>query len=149
MIFAVREAALDDWQGIHQLNAELGYDYPPDKTRRRLECILPNETAIIYVAEMNGQLAGYIHAVEYECTYLDSMKDILALVVAKQYRGQGIGRALLTAAEDWAKCTGAAGIRLVSGMDRTGAHKFYEACGYVCRKAQKNFVKRFPVVTPQ
>ena len=142
MSYTIRAAAIGDWQDICRLNAVLGYDYPPDKTRQRLELVLPDKTAKIYVAEADGQAVGYIHAVNYECTYVDSMKDILALTVAERYRGLGIGRALLSAAETWARQTGAAGIRLVSGMDRVGAHRFYEACGYIDRKDQKNFVKR-------
>jgi len=141
MAFTIREAALDDWEGIYRLNVELGYDY--SNTHRRLERILPDETAKIYVAEADGLLAGYIHTADYECLYMDSLKDILALVVLEQCRGLGLGRALLTAAEEWARQTGAAGVRLVSGMNRIGAHRFYEACGYVNRKDQKNFVKWF------
>ena len=143
MALAVREATLNDWENISRLNAELGCEYPPEKTRCRLERILPDKTMKLFVAEENGRVAGYIHAANYECAYMDSMKDILALVVVESCRGQGVGRALLTAAEDWAKSTGALGVRLVSGIDREDAHLFYEACGYVNRKNQKNFVKKF------
>jgi Predicted acetyltransferase len=58
-------------------------------------------------------------------------------------RRQGVGAKLLHAVEEWAKSTGAAGVRLVSGYSRTGAHRFYEALGYSNRKDQKNFVKYF------
>ena len=142
MPYTIREADINDYQDICLLNGELGYEYPPEKTRQRLERILPDETAKIYVAEADSRVVGYIHTVGYECAYVDSMKDILALVVTKTCRGQGIGRALLATAEDWAKRTAASGVRLVSGIDRAGAHRFYEACGYVNRKTQKNFEKK-------
>jgi hypothetical protein len=38
---------------------------------------------------------------------------------------------------------GCAGVRLASGMVRSGAHRFYLACGYQHRKDQCNFIKRF------
>ncbi|MCC8127124.1 MAG: GNAT family N-acetyltransferase [Clostridiales bacterium] len=43
---------------------------------------------------------------------------------------KGIGRALLDEIEERAKKDGAAGIRLVSGITRSGAHEFYQRCGY-------------------
>lgn len=39
----------------------------------------------------------------------------------------------------WAKETGASGIRLVSGMERSSAHEFYGHCGYNYGKQQLNF----------
>ncbi|MDU7240267.1 MAG: hypothetical protein E6292_01645 [Clostridium sp.] len=35
------------------------------------------------------------------------------------------------------------GIRLVSGIERENAHRFYERNGYIYRKEQKNFIKLF------
>ena len=49
----------------------------------------------------------------------------------------------MRAAEDWAKSRGAKGVRLDSGIDRTGAHAFYRAIGYLHRKDHRNFVKFF------
>jgi len=97
----------------------------------------------IMIAECNGVIVGYIHAEDYEVTYSDSLKNILAIVVDDRFRGNGIGQALLSAVETWAKETGSVGIRLNSSMARIEAHKFYEACGYVNRKDHKNYVKIF------
>ena len=44
--------------------------------------------------------------------------------------------------ELWAKDTGAAGIRLVSGAERTDAHEFYRHCGFSGDKRQLNFKKK-------
>ena len=143
MNFTIRDADLGDAEGIRALNVQLGYDYPAEKTERHLDKALSLPYVKICVAEADGKIVGYIHAADYECTYADTMKDILALVVDESCRGAGVGRALLAAAEAWARDTGAAGIHLVSGWNRTGAHRFYEKCGYVNRKDQKNFMKWF------
>ena len=144
MTLLIREATGDDFDSLHHLNSDsLGYDYPKGKTRDRLDRILQDEKAKVLVAEMNGAIVGYIHAVEYGCTYADALVNLLAIAVDERFRRKGVARALLSAIENWAKESGATGIRLSSGMNRATAHKFYESCGYLCRKEQKNYKKLF------
>ena len=144
MDLIIRDAIDDDYESIYLLNLNgLGYDYSKERTKQRLAQVVESKVCKFLIAECNGIIAGYIHVVDYEVTYSDSIKNILALVVDEQFRGNGIGRALLSAVEAWAKETGSVGIRLNSSMARTEAHKFYETCGYVNRKEQKNYVKVF------
>jgi Predicted acetyltransferase len=139
---AIRPAAIEDALRIHEINkSSLGYDFPPDKTRDRIHLVLPRSNHRIYVACLDGRVVGYIHGSEYECTYCDSLKDILALAVDPDYQGRGIGRMLLCALEDWARLEGCTGIRLVSGFNRQEAHRFYLHCGYTDRRDLKNFIK--------
>ena len=143
-MITIRRADENDYAAIYGLNRDgLGYNYPLEKTQSRLESILKSNHNVIFVAETENGIVGYIHLEDYDCTYSDSLKNILALVVNPSFHRQGIGRRLLNAAEEYTKKDGANGIRLVSGFDRTGAHRFYEACGYTSRKDQKNFIKVF------
>ncbi len=71
------------------------------------------------------------------------MKNIMGIAVNRDYQHRGIGSALLRQVEQWARQTGAAGVRLVSGATRTGAHAFYHQCGYSGDKAQLNLKKMF------
>lgn len=138
----VRECALTDCESIYLLNKnDLGYDFPIEKTAKRLEMILGSNKYKIFVAEYGGKVIGYIHACDYDVIYGPSMKNILGLAVDSHYRKLGAGKALLTAAENWAKETGSAGVRLCSGAQRKGAHEFYKKCGYICSKEQLNFKK--------
>lgn len=138
----IRECALTDCESIYLLNKnDLGYDFPIEKTAKRLEMILKSESDKIFVAEYGGKVIGYIHACDYDVIYGPSMKNILGLAVDSHYRKLGAGKALLTAAENWAKETGSAGVRLCSGAQRKGAHEFYKRCGYICSKEQLNFKK--------
>lgn len=140
----IRNAVIDDFIAIYLLNLySLGYEYPTEQTKKRVAFILLNPNAKMLVAETGGNVIGYIHAVDYDCTYFDSLKSILALAVEEDYRGQGVGRALVTAIEKWAASSGSAGVRLVTSMYRADAHAFYEACGYTLRKEQKNYIKLF------
>lgn len=136
------DARIKDAKRICELNkAGLGYEYPLDKTILRLQYILANTSDKLLVALNNQETIGYIHAGAYECTYNDSMKNILALVVDEKFRSYGVGKKLILAIEEWTKSKGCQGIRLSSGYNRTNAHKFYESLGYINRKEQKNFIK--------
>lgn len=141
----IRPATKADAPAIYQCNVEaLGYDFPLEKTIERVVFIMdkyPEDCFLVAVLE--ERVVGYIHASDYECTYMEAYKDIEELAVLNGYQGYGIGRKLLNACELWAKGTGVAGVRLISGVDRHGAHEFYLKCGYTHRKNHKNFVKNF------
>lgn len=140
----VREAVLSDREPIYRLNCEeLGYDYDLESTCRRFSLLLHTNGHKIFVAQRNGAVVGYIHADDYDLVYSDPLKNIMGIAVCKSAQRQGVGRLLLDAVEEWARGSGAAGVRLTSGMSRTGAHAFYAACGYENRKDQKNFIKTF------
>lgn len=140
----VRDCVCSDFARIYYLNSTVfGYQYDLDKTKVRLAAILDRKTDRIFLACIDDTVVGYAHASDYECTYSDSLKNIMAIAVDTAYQGKGIGKQLLGAVEGWAKDCGCCGVRLVSGLDRTGAHEFYLRCGYTMRKQQKNFIKYF------
>lgn len=98
---------------------------------------------MIFVAESNNKVVGYIHLVNYDVIYADNFKNCLGLAVDSDYKRNGIGSALLKQAEIWAKENGAVGIRLCSGIEREKAHQFYQSQGYEVTKIQKNIKKIF------
>lgn len=141
----IRKAEKSDAEMIWQCNCEgLGYTFALEDTIRRVHDIMDRFPQDLFlVACVDDQPAGYIHATDYECTYMEAYKDIEELAVLPGYQGYGIGRKLLNEAEAWARDCGVAGVRLISGFARTGAHQFYLKCGYTHRKDHKNFVKNF------
>jgi GNAT superfamily N-acetyltransferase len=48
------------------------------------------------------------------------------LAVSPVHRSEGVGKALLDAAKDWARGEGASHLELDSGDERLDAHRFYE-----------------------
>lgn len=64
------------------------------------------------------------------------------LGVSRDNRRQGVGRALITCAENWAKEQGINIVRLNSGSSRKEAHEFYRAMGYDDEKMQIRFLKK-------
>lgn len=139
----IREARTEDAQALARLNREeMGYDYPPDKTKEKLSLLLESGKDKILVAELDGAVVGYVHLNDYDVLYMDHMKNIMGIAVSSSCRRMGIGGKLLAAAEGWARETGAEGVRLVSGESRTGAHAFYRSVGYSGNKKQLNLKKK-------
>lgn len=140
---SIRRVSISDYKDIYMLNKELGYLYEEEKVRKKIKYIIENKKDIILVAYINNNIIGYIHGSEYELLYSDSLINILVFVVKESYRKNGVGTALIDKLEEIAIEKKYSGIRLVSGIDREDAHRFYERNGYIYRKEQKNFIKLF------
>lgn len=142
--FIVRQAVISDAKDIYYINkTSLGYDYDLEKQKAKIQAVLNDSTQVIFVAECNNKVVGYIHLVNYDVIYADNFKNCLGLAVDNDYKRNGIGSALLKQAEIWAKENGAVGIRLCSGVEREKAHQFYQSQGYEVTKLQKNIKKIF------
>lgn len=142
--YFIREAVITDAEDIYYINkTSLGYDYDFEKQKAKIEVVLNDKTQVIFVAECDNKVVGYIHLVNYDVIYADNFKNCLGLAVDNDYKRIGIGSALLNQAENWAKENGATGIRLCSGIEREKAHQFYQSQGYEVTKLQKNIKKIF------
>ncbi len=140
----IRECETFDYKEIYKLNTvEMGYDYPEEKTRIKLQALLKSDKDKIFVACVDEVVVGYIHANDYDVIYAPHMKNIMGIAVLSEFKRMGIGRELLTAVENWAENTGADGVRLASGSARVDAHQFYKNCGYTGDKTQVRFMKIF------
>ena len=144
MDLTIRLCCLDDVDSIYELNrTQMGYEYPLDDTRENLARLLADDRHRIFVAVIDNAVVGYVHANDYDLLYAPPMKNIMGIAVAEPFKRMGAGTALLTAVEQWARESGAAGVRLVSGAGRTGAHEFYRSLGYLGGNRQLNFKKFF------
>ncbi|WP_152775845.1 GNAT family N-acetyltransferase [Streptomyces spongiae] len=84
------------------------------------------------VAELGGQLAGYIrlgYPTPLACN--SHVRQIQGLVVAETARGDGVGRALLRAVQEEARRQGARRLTLRVLGHNTPARKLYESEGFV------------------
>lgn len=139
---SIREATITDFEAINLLNeSSLGYAFDLYETKKQLQKILKKSYYKVFVAEVNSVVIGYVHGSDYDNTFSKSLKNIMGISVLKSWQGKGIGKLLLNTIEEWAKEDNCSGVRLVSGLERTSAHLFYEHCGYQKRKEQFNFIK--------
>ena len=140
----IRECVPADAELIYELNqSEMGYDYSLEETQQNIKELLQSAHDKIYVAVVDSLVVGYVHANDYKLIYAPPMKNIMGIAVSSKCKRMGIGKALLAAAEAWARAGGAKGVRLVSGATRKEAHAFYERCGYSGGKHQLNYKKYF------
>jgi GNAT superfamily N-acetyltransferase len=131
-----------DAQAVAELCGQLGYPATPSEVLGRFQRLARREDARVFVAEdEDGGIAGWTHVYVEYLLESDNGAELGGLVVADGSRGRGVGRALLAAAEEWARERGCRYVRVRSKVERTAAHAFYEHVGYVQFKTQKNFRK--------
>lgn len=138
----VRSAAAADFTAICAISGEeLGYPSEAELVQAKLARLDPDREAV-FVAEYDGNVVGYIHVERYDLLYFETMANILGLAVMSAFQHNGVGRALISAAEQWASDNGIRVMRLNSGAERTEAHEFYRYMGYSSEKKQFRFTKR-------
>jgi GNAT superfamily N-acetyltransferase len=136
-----RTATLGDAPRLAQLSDALGYAVEPLIMAERLERLLKRAEDRVFVAEVDAGVVGWIHCAEQELLEAGRRCEILGLIVDQAYRGQGIGRALVSAAESWALSRGLGLVSVRSNVVRAESHPFYERLGYVRAKTQHAYRK--------
>lgn len=144
-IFLLRRMNLEDASTLVTINtSQLGYEASLPDTLNRMNKLLgdaKHHYFLVYEDSNSKKVAGYVHAECYESLYAEPMFNILALAVANEYKGQGIGKQLMLGVEKEALKRNLVAVRLNSGETRTQAHLFYEKIGYTSNKSQKRFIK--------
>ena len=137
---AIRDARPADAAGIADLLGELGYPAEAAPVRRRLERITHDPSSTLFVAEVDGEIAGLggLHVLPLvEHDELGCM--LTAMVVGAEHRRQGIGAELVGAVEREARTRGCSRLVLSSADRRLDAHAFYESLGF--EATGRRFVK--------
>jgi GNAT superfamily N-acetyltransferase len=98
-----------------------------ERAREALAEAIEADPSVILVAEHRGELLGFASAyLELNSVRFGRRCWVEDLAVSPEHRSQGVGKALLDAAKDWARERGATHLELDSGEARTEAHRFYE-----------------------
>ena len=89
------------------------------------------QSATLLVAESDGRPSGFVF-LEHVTDYFsgDRHGHLGMIAVAESAEGQGVGAALLSAAEDWARTNGYARITLNVFEGNERARRIYERAGY-------------------
>jgi GNAT superfamily N-acetyltransferase len=146
--FVIRRATSTDAAGVAALSGILGYPIDRETMQIRLEQLQGRGEHIVFVAEMNGEIVGWIHGAEHPNLVADRMGEICGLVVAEGRRTSGVGRRLVEAVEQWANGRGLDQVSVRSNIVRAESHPFYEKVGYTRVKTQHAYRKRVATQQP-
>ncbi len=136
----IREARRTDAEILAKLSGELGYPATSKEIAARLDKLFASSDNGIYVAEL-GFVVGWIHVAVIQTLESSAYVEMCGLVVAENHRGAGIGRLLVTAAEQWARDKGYSRLRVRTNIVREQTKKFYRELGFQTRKTQEVFEK--------
>jgi len=142
-MIAVREYQPSDLIDVTNLMSDLGYPTSITDMRRRMKNFEAATNSRTMVAELDNRVVGMIglsRILNYESD--DIVTHINCLVTKSEFRGMGVGRALMEYAERWASNNGSPILYLTSGIkeERKRAHEFYRKYGF--KVTGYRFVKR-------
>lgn len=109
------------------------YQCTPDLSKAKgwLRLNLDAARSTIFVAESNSQLTGFTQLYPALCSVdLVEYFVLYDLYVSEPARRQGIARALMNVASDWAKAQGAARLDLETARDNVAGQALYRSLGY-------------------
>jgi streptothricin acetyltransferase len=119
---------------LYAENGKIHYtivDVPPYIKQYGSEKIDPNTylanlDRIVFFAYVDDQLAGQIRVLKYwnNYAYIDD------IAVNENYRGRGVGRALMERAIEWAKSKGFPGMMLETQNNNVAGCRLYARCGF-------------------
>ena len=126
----VRAARSSDAPRLVELIAELGAAIDEKSVRSNL-AFLKRRDEMPLVATIGGDVVGLCGIGRRIAVHRPApLGRITALVVKKEFRGKGIGRLLVEAAEHWMQQGGCYIVEVTSNDKRTDAHAFYRRLGY-------------------
>jgi N-acetylglutamate synthase-like GNAT family acetyltransferase len=137
----IRRATQDDAARVAELNGTLGYPTTKQVMLERLSRILELKTHAVFVAETPGEVVGWIHGAVQDVLAAGKVAGIWGLVVREGSRGDGVGRRLVEAVEEWARGSGFDEVSVRSNVVRPESHAFYERLGYIRVKTQHAYRK--------
>ncbi len=127
----MRDAEPSDAPILAALITELGHPADPATVARQIELLDASPHDRIIVALDGSRVVGmagmrisvFIHRAR-------PVARLTTMIVTKEARRGGIGRALVERIELLARQTGCGALELTSGEERSDAHRFYEALGF-------------------
>ncbi|MEQ5835710.1 GNAT family N-acetyltransferase [Marinobacter sp. NFXS9] len=138
----IRPATIQDAPDIARLATALGYASSTEDIVSRLDGLLGQPDRFVAVADGKGEgLLGWIAAERRLLLESGEKAEIVGLIVGTDSHRKGVGSALVTAAEDWARARGLGKIVVRSNEARLASHPFYENQGFNRTKTQHVYLK--------
>ncbi|MFF5225311.1 GNAT family N-acetyltransferase [Dactylosporangium sp. NPDC000521] len=138
-LLVVREAGVTDAEAIADLALELSYQIDASDVRHGQAGLATGH--VVFVATTSERVIGWLHGFQSTSLLHGDRVEVAGLTIASDHQGHGVGTALVARLEQWAVGRGVAAVRVLSGSERSAAHRFYLARGYRNLKSEQVFIK--------
>ncbi|GGF74540.1 N-acetyltransferase GCN5 [Paenibacillus albidus] len=133
-VLQIRRCGMNDLERVTALLREFGYPTTLSVMKERMESMANDPFHCTLVAELENEVVGMIGLRQVSSYYKqqDCITEVTALIVSEELRGNGLGKRLMAAAEEWAREQGCCELFLRSGnrVERAPAHAFYRHIGF-------------------
>ena len=137
----IRRARNGDVARIAVLSGELGYPTTEKEMKVRLRRVLSKKDHVVLIAELGGEVIGWLHLSISDFLESPSFAEINGLIVAEGHRSAGAGAKLIEAGKKWALQKRCPLMHVRSNVIRERAHAFYQRQGFIHYKTSKIFRK--------
>jgi len=128
--FTLRAATASDAGDVANLFTLLGHATNAVDVPARLAAVHADGGTVILAVDENDRPLGVMSLSRHAVIHAPGpVAYITGLITLAEARGQGVGRAMVEAAKDWARRQGCARIAVTSAEHRDDAHAFYPKCG--------------------
>ena len=137
----IRTATERDIPELVVLLETLGYPRDEEFVRDKLEVYATSDSAHVLVDAREDAAVGFL-VLDVQLLFHQegNIGCIMAMAVLDEWRGRGVGTALVREAERIARQAGCVKISVASGIHRTETHRFYRSLGF--EEITKRFVKQ-------
>ncbi len=136
----IRMMTASDAAAVASLTQQLGYQVSALEIAERLGMVHEDERSVAFVAEADGEVVGWIQALNRVLLQWKRVLEIGGLVIDQDRRGERIGAQLVEAVSQWARQNGHTTLFVRSNVVREGAHDFYPALGFSHWKTSHTYV---------
>ena len=131
----IREAELEDFDGVKRLYAQLNPDDPVVSDGRDapvFETIVVSDHLYLFVGVVDEKLVAtcYLNFIPNMTRNVSPYCIIENVVTERELRNQGYGKAIIKHALDVAWAFGCYKVMLQTGSKRESTHYFYKSCGF-------------------
>ena len=141
-MITIRDALDSDAAAIAMLTVELGYEADREAIQSRLARLKGRGDHKVVVALEEEKIVGWMQVHASDVLESGFRAEIVGLVVSERSRRRGVGRSLVSRAEQWAVEIGAEAIVVRSNTKRVESHSFYPALGFTSSKTQAVYRKQ-------
>ncbi|BCZ47743.1 N-acetyltransferase [Clostridium gelidum] len=130
----IEKLKLEDIEGLLELYKELTpFENSLEKSIEIYKEILQDEQYLIIAAKENNKIIGSALGVCCKCLSVGGNPFLVIedVIINEDVRGQGVGKKIMTALDEFAKEKNCDYAILVSSDYRKGAHVFYENLGFI------------------